>query len=114
MTDINIEPEMYSIMGSWNYNTATEECECGNKLTRACKECESEYKTECEVIHGSCNHSFHTHCLNRYKNASKTTINDSCPIDGIRFEAVNVINGEDKSWVRKVILSQPTISQSKN
>jgi RING-box protein 1 len=79
--DKRIEIKQWNAVALWSWNVAVENCGiCKNSINEACLECQANEVPDgdgcCTISWGSCNHAYHTHCINKWMNQKKT----KCPL----------------------------------
>jgi E3 ubiquitin-protein ligase RBX1 len=65
--------------GFWKYKNATDDCGiCKEKLTEPCINCiqNTVGKIDCYASQGKCNHCYHKHCIDKWRESSSI-----CPTD---------------------------------
>lgn len=100
MSDKKEEPKFKFKLQSWDpiakytYNITDTECHiCKENLQEPCPECSEKYDTSCVISLMTCGHSFHKHCIEKWrKNA------DACPIDQVPTEYKKKNMDSDTNW----------------
>lgn len=96
----NIVLEAVSITATWGYKIPNTHCSiCKNPLTMAPTDLEqkgtTKYLTDTPlIVKGKCDHCFHKHCMDMWKNSS-------CPLDNTDF-SVEWHNGDDDKWIERM------------
>lgn len=95
-----IKPIAYCFRGSWTIDLPNDVCEqCKKLLIYACPKCEKKHITMCQIYLGSCNHAYHSHCLDDWNKENNIK---SCPADGTNFKIVKTFNNDNNNWINSI------------
>lgn len=90
------EVKKWTAVAFWSWDQTNETCAiCRNHLMEPCMECQGKIdnaenpleSASCPRAVGTCNHSFHLHCISTW-----ITTRNSCPLDSSEWKMKEVLN----------------------